>query len=43
MNYGRELRMDFDIRKKEKNKKAEEFAREMKERYEEVRAVLVKS
>jgi len=35
--------MGFDIRKKRKNEKAEEFAREMKERYEEARAVLVKS
>ena len=35
--------MGFDIRKKEKNKKAEEFVREMKERHEEARAVLVKS
>ena len=42
-NYGRELRMGFDIRKKEKNVKAKEFAREMKERYEETRAVLVRS
>ena len=43
VNYGRELRMSFDIRKKEKNKKAEEFAREMKERHEEARAALVRS
>ena len=35
VNYERELRIDFDIRKKGKNKKAEEFVREMKERYEE--------
>ena len=42
-NYGRELRMGFDIRKKEKNKKAEEFVKEMKERHEEARAALVKS
>jgi len=42
-NYGRELRMGFDIRKKGKNVKAEEFAREMKKRHEEVRVVLVKS
>jgi len=42
-NYGRELRIGFDIRKKEKNVKAEEFAREMKERHEEARAALVKS
>ena len=42
VNYGREPRMGFDIRKKRKNKKAEEFVREMKERHEEARAVLVK-
>ena len=35
--------MGFDIRKKEKNKKAEEFVKEMKERHEEARAALVKS
>jgi len=34
--------MGFDIKKKGKNEKAEEFVREMKERYEEARAVLVK-
>jgi len=27
VNYGRELRISFDIRKKGKNEKAEEFAR----------------
>ena len=43
VNYERELRMGFDIRKKRKNEKAEEFAREMKERHEEARAALVKS
>jgi len=43
VNYERELRMGFDIRKKGKNEKAEEFAREMKERHEEVRVALVKS
>jgi len=43
VNYGREPRMGFDIRKKGKNKKAEEFAREMKERHEEARVVLVKA
>ena len=43
INYRRELRMGFNIRKKGKNEKAEEFAREMKERYEEARATLVKS
>jgi len=43
VNYGRELRMGFDIRKKGKNEKAEEFAKEMKERHEKARAALVKS
>ena len=43
INYGRKLRMGFDIRKKGKNEKAEEFARKMKERHEETRAALVKS
>jgi len=42
VNYGRELRMGFDIRKKGKNEKAEEFVKEMKERHEEARAALVK-
>ena len=42
VNYGRELRMGFDIRKKRKNEKAEEFAREMKKRHEKTRAALVK-
>ena len=42
VNYRREPRMGFDIRKKGKNEKAEEFVKEMKERYEEARAVLVK-
>ena len=42
VNYGRKPRIGFDIRKKEKNEKAEEFAREMKERYEEARAVLMR-
>ena len=43
INYGRELRMGFDIRKKEKNEKVKEFVREMKERHEEARVVLVRS
>jgi len=42
MNYGRELRMGFNIRKKRKNEKAEEFVKEMKERHEEAKAALVK-
>jgi len=43
VNYGRESRMGFDIRKMRKNEKAEKFAREMKERHEEARAALVRS
>jgi len=43
VNYGRELRMGFNIRKKGKNEKAEEFAKEMKERHEKARVALVKS
>ena len=43
VNYGREPRMGFDIRKKRKNEKAEEFARKMKEIHEKARAALVKS
>jgi len=43
VNYGRELRMGFDIRKKGKNVKTEEFTREMKNRHEEAKAVLIKS
>jgi len=43
VNYRREPRMGFDIRKKGKNEKAEEFVKEIKERHEEARAALVKS
>ena len=43
VNYGREPRMGFNIRKKGKNEKAKEFVRDMKERHEEARAALVKS
>jgi len=43
VNYGRELRMGFDIRKRGKNEKAEEFVKEMKERHEEAKVALVKS
>ena len=42
VNYRREPRMGFDIRKKRKNEKAEEFAREMKKKHEEARAALVR-
>ena len=43
VNYRREPRMDFDIRKKGKNMKAEEFMKEMKDRYKEAKAALIKS
>ena len=43
VNYGRKPRMGFNIRKKGKNEKAEEFVKEMKERHEEAKAALVKS
>jgi len=43
INYRREPRMSFDIRKKEKNIKAKEFVKEIKDRYEEVKAALIKS
>jgi len=42
VNYGREPRMSFDIRKKGKNMKAEEFMKEIKNRHEKVKAALVK-
>jgi len=42
VNYKKELRMGFDIRKKKKHVKVEEFVKEMKNRYEEIKAVLVK-
>jgi len=43
VNYGRESKMGFDIRKKKKNVKAERFVKEIKNRHEEAKAVLVKS
>ena len=43
VNCEREPRIGFDIRKKEKNDKAKEFAKEMKKRHEEARAALVRS
>jgi len=43
INYGKKPRIGFDIRKKGKNGKAEEFAKEIKERHKKARAVLVKS
>jgi len=41
-NYRREPKMGFDIRKKKKNEKVEEFVKEMKKKHEKARAVLVK-
>ena len=43
VNYGREPRMGFDIRKKKKNIKAKKFVKEMKDTHEEAKAALVKS
>jgi len=42
VNYRREPRIDFDIRKKRKNEKAEEFVKEIKNRHEEAKVALVK-
>ena len=43
VNYRRELRMGFDIRKKGKNVKAKEFIKEMKNRHKKAKVVLIKS
>ena len=43
VNYGRELRIGFKIRKKRKYTKAEEFVKKMKEMHEKAKAVLKKS
>jgi len=42
VNYRREPRMGFDIRKKRKHVKAEEFVKEIKDRHKEVKTVLIK-
>ena len=42
-NYSRELRMEVDIRRKEKVKKAMEFAERMKKMQEETGTVLRKA
>jgi len=42
-NYGREIRMGGNIRKKEKVEKATEFVERMKKVYEEARVVLKKA
>ena len=43
VNYGREPRIGFDIQKKEEHVKAEEFVKKIKDRYEKVKVVLIKS
>ena len=43
INYRRELRMGFDIRKKRKNVKIKEFVKEMKNRYKKAKMALTKS
>ena len=43
VNYGRKPRIGFNIRKKRKYVKVEEFVKEMKDRYEEAKVALVKS
>ena len=42
VNYGRKLRMGFEIRKKRKYVKAEEFVKEIKEIQEEAKVTLKK-
>jgi len=43
VNYRRELRMGFDIRKKRKNVKIEEFMKKIKDKYKEAKVALIKS
>ena len=42
VNYGRELKMGFEIRKKRKHAKVQKFVKKMKEMYEETKMVLKK-
>ena len=42
VNYEREPRMCFDIRKKRKHVKIEEFVKEIKNKYKEIKTVLIK-
>ena len=42
VNYGREPRMGFEIRKKKKHTKAKEFVKEMKEMHKEAKVALKK-
>jgi len=43
VNYGREPRIGFEIRKKEKHAKVEEFVKKMKKMYKETKVALKKS
>ena len=43
VNYGRKPRIGFNIRKKRKYVKVEEFVKEMKDRHKEAKVALVKS
>ena len=43
VNYGKEPRMGFEIRKKRKHEKVEEFIKEMKEIHEEAKVALKQS
>ena len=43
VKYERELRISFDIRKKEKHTKTEEFVKEIKKIYKETKVILKKS
>ena len=43
VNYGWELRMNFEIRKKGNNTKVKEFVKDIKKTYEKAKAVLRKS
>jgi len=42
INYERDPRMGFDIRKKGKNMKMEEFVKEIKDKYEDAKTALIK-
>ena len=43
VNYGQELRIGFEIRKKKKHIKVEKFVKKVKETYEKAKIVLKKS
>ena len=42
VNYGRELKMGFEIKKKRKHAKVQKFIKEIKKMYEETKVVLKK-